>query len=104
MLRHNLVDVVQEFFGDVADVVADGLVSKVGSAGQIASGNGWKIKELPDEGVVGSQIFELIIVAVAGVSHDPENKYLPEVEARTAFLLAFSGQNLLFQKFRRSDG
>ena len=99
MLCHNLVDVVQEFLGDVADVVADGLVGKVGSVGQITAGDGGKTEELADEGVVGSQVFEFIVIAVTGVSHDPENKNLPEVKSGTAFVLALAGQDLLFEQF-----
>ena len=91
MQRHNLVDVLQEFFGDVADVVTDGLVGKVGSVGQITAGDGGEIEELANECVVGGQVFEFVIITVAGVAHDSENKDLPKVEAGSALVLALAG-------------
>ena len=99
MLCHDLVDVVQDFLGDVADVVADGLVGKVGSVGQITAGDGGEIEELPDEGVVGCQVLEFVVIAVAGIAHDPEDKDLPEVKAGTTFVFALAGQDLLFEQF-----
>jgi hypothetical protein len=91
VLRHDLVDVVQEFIGDVADIVADGLVGKVGGVGQITAGDGGEIEKLADEGVVGGQVFEFVIITVAGVAHDSENKDLPKVEAGAALVLALAG-------------
>lgn len=98
MRHHNPVDVVQEFLGDVADVVADGLVGKVGGVGQVTAGDGGEIEELADEGVVGCQVFELVIIAVACVAHDPEDKDLPEVEAGAPLVLALAGQDPLFEE------
>jgi len=99
VLCHNPVNVVQEFLGDMADVVADGFVGKVGSVGQITTSYGGEIEKLTDEGVVGGQVLEFVVVAVAGVAHNPENKDLPKVEAGTAFVLALARQDLLFEKF-----
>ena len=99
MLHHNFINVVQDFLGDMADVVADGLVGRVGCVCQITAGNGEEIEELADEGVVGGQVFEFVIITVAGVSDDSENKDLPELEARSALVLALAREYLLFEEF-----
>lgn len=96
VLGDDFVDVLEDFFGDVADVVADGFVAQIGGVCEVAADDGGEVEELAHEGVVGGEVFELVVVATAGVAHDAEDENLPEGEPGAAFLFAFAGEDFGF--------
>jgi hypothetical protein len=83
------------FDSAVADVVADGFVGEIWGVGEVFSCDGGEVEELAHEGVVGGEVFELIVVAVAGVADDAEDEDLLVGEARATFVFVYAGEDFL---------
>ena len=51
---------------------------------------------MANEAVVGGEVFELVVIATAGVADDTEDEDLPVGEPRAAFVFAFAGEDFGF--------